>query len=286
MAGFYSDVPDHRMTYDADGSIGLRISHTLSSTTTLSGAQMQELNDEDNGAYAIAGVGTGAQDLSLCIIFPELRDITGYKFEISGQTANSPTLYWSNNTTNGLDGTWTSITAYGQVGFDLAALRSPSTFSVVTGVKGLRFRGSYPNSASAANITCVHLYGERSSTSDRLEFWHPTDDEKVDPAFFDFGDVYQGQTLVKQFRVKNLSGTLTANTITLSREANTDNGTQTTVAGLQFSDDNATWGDTESITSLAAGAISSIYYVEYAPTTSANLGLRWARLKAVAASWT
>lgn len=277
MAGLYVDVPGHRMSYDIDGSVGFTTNRT-SSTTALTNGDLVTINSESSTGITVAnGLSTG-------ILFPELRDIDGALYTHGG-ASSAASFQTSADTTNGLDGTWTTV----------------HTTSSFTTYSGIQFRTNISSFTSNGVIAIratkstggdqvvrgFHIYGDIASgqTPDRLRFWHPTLDQEVGAAYFDFAEVGRGLTSTKQFRIKNNSASLTANTITISREALTDGGTQTTVAALQFSDDDISYGNTESITSLSAGSISSIFYVKYAPTTSATFGLRWARFRAIANSW-
>lgn len=289
MAGLYDDAPGHRMAYDADGSGGTLVNFNTSGVTQFTLAQLQAMNDEDSDSVTLSSA--QGESKASCIIFPELRDVVGYCY-IGGTTGSGSSIgnmEWSADTTNGLDGTWTSVGTWNRAtSTNLEYLRNDITSLSITGAKGVRFRFATGGSGGQSfTILNLHLYGHPTASGDRLRLWHPTLDQEITGAYFDFGNVYQGQTITPvQFRVKNTSATLTASTITVSREVPTDGGTQTTLDALQLSDDNVTYGNTTSIASLAPGAISAIRYLKYAPNSSASLGLRWARIKASAATWT
>jgi hypothetical protein len=295
MAGWYPDVPSYRIPYDRDGSVVI-VSDTnfVTTPTTLSSSLVTELNREQGGnGYAREGT------FGIAVIFQQKMDLVGIRATISsGGTPSIGAAYVSEDTTNGIDGTWTlalaSIPFQGfsgspAVGYalDLVSMREDiGSLSSADGVKGIRF--TVGGTSGTRRIVMLHLYGSVTSgeAPDRLRFWHPTDDEELDPAYFDFGDVYRGQTITpRSFRIKNNSTTYTAHDIDVTRQAPTDNGTQTTLAALQLSDDDSTYGDSVTITKLDPEEISDPIWVRYQPSTSANLGLRWARINVDADSW-
>ena len=81
---------------------------------------------------------------------------------------------------------------------------------------------------------------------------------------------------MRQFRVKNDSATLTANTINL----------QCNDTDFAISTDGATWVATINIASLAAGAESATMYIRNTTPAAGNLlGPRFARIVALVGSW-
>src|SRR5690606_21056545 len=91
----------------------------------------------------------------------------------------------------------------------------------LTNVKGLRVRktgGSGGGNLSSRQFAGLHLYGVISQSS-RTKLWHPTLDEPIAFTHLDFGDVPRNQVVTRQFRVKNMSSTLSASDIEISANA-------------------------------------------------------------------
>jgi hypothetical protein len=105
------------------------------------------------------------------------------------------------------------------------------------------------------------------------------------PAYFDWGNVAQGTSQVKSFRVKNLSSTLTAGGINLSFEVLFDSGTAFKDAH-QLSPDSATYSTSLSISDLGPGAISPVKYLRFAPTLTQPLSIWSGFVRAIATTWT
>lgn len=101
MAGTYPDVPGPRIAYDRDGSTGVRIS-SGNAITSLTAGEMNNLNDEDGDSTGMSGANG-----RIAIFFPVPMTIVGC-FHVGSSTI---TTEKSSNTTNGVDGTWTSFRA-------------------------------------------------------------------------------------------------------------------------------------------------------------------------------
>jgi hypothetical protein len=208
----------------------------------------------------------------------------------------------SSDTTNGVDGTWSTLlnmaTSVGNGAIDTAGtptvmydgtsggsipispindtyrrlypVESVGIYEVsglnTRQVKGLRFLRSYQPTGNASvdgNATqkfVLHLYGEPDTTAidDRIAFWQSTSDLPVTATWFDWGDVPIASSGDKQFRVKNLSDTLTATGIVLDAVPANAAGTPAADTFLLFSTDGGTtWTATATIASLSPGAVSS-----------------------------
>lgn len=288
MAGNYPDVPGPRLAYDRDGSVGFVIDAGNNAITLLSGAELGYFNDESE--TGISARDHASRTSIVGIIFPELRDIDGYFLSWDG-AGGSYGLQTSVDTTSGLDGTWTTVVA-GSIPTARPVVpnyRTGIQAVSLSGIKAIRFTGGafFDNTSWYA----FHLYGKlhAGETPDRLRLWHPTldqplDDQAVSPdgAYFDWGNVPQGTTQDRTFRVKNNSSTLTANTITVSLQSLTP---ATTPDVFTLSDGGA-FGSTVSIASLAAGALSGVLTLRRSTPANATLGLWAARIIAAATSWT
>jgi len=222
-------------------------------------------------------------------MFPELRDVTNWYATGAGQAFGTTWQgLWvdsSVDTTNGLNGTWVNRYA-NPAGWYSAGqpinpgYRFPTAVAAATGVKAIKFRGNlYAWGA-------IHLYGviTTGQNPDRLALWHPTLDAQVGAAYFDWGSALRGTTADLTFRVKNLSATLSANTITCSVDALTD--TAPTVVGQHtLSADAITFAATASAGTLAPSTISGIMTLRRTTASNAALALWALRVNAAAASW-
>jgi hypothetical protein len=290
MAGNYPDAPGARMSWDRDGSIAATISDA-GTVSPISGAAMLSLNGEVNATNVVVHNSAGGGS-RFGILFPELRDIIGY-LVCWGGIGGEPqitTLETSVDTTNLFDGSWTtqanpySVSSAG----DKTAMRTSIDALALTGIKAIRWRVTSGGNAATdtASFFQVHLYGGPSAgqNPDRLRLWHPTLDQEIGGAHFDWGNVPRNSSADKLFRVKNNSSTLTANTITLSTDALTD--TTPSVPGQHLlSLDGTTFAATRVITSLAPGAISGSVMLRRTTPSNASLSMWWARVRASAASW-
>lgn len=277
MAGFYADVPAQKMAYDKDGSVGFDYAGNAYAAGS---ATLIAYNDET--ATNLTGMtGTGAMYFG--IIFPELRNLAGVWWDISNQGFVASWLTQTSvDTTNGADGTWVTQTAVSPGG-NFRAI----TALAVNGIKSVRVGiGSTTSTNGSRFMQSLNLYGSIASgqTPDRLALWHPTLDQVATGPHLDYGDVGRGGTFDKTFRIKNLSTSLTANSILLSVDAPTD--ATPSIASQTTIGDGSTFAATKTITSLAPGAISGVYTLRIASTSSNALSLYRQRLNAVAASWT
>lgn len=276
MVGLYPDIPGARMAYDVDGTLGFNINSAGTSIVAVSGANMRALNKTAPG-----DVITVTTNGYLSLIFPENRDIVAVMRSGSGNCI----VQTSTNTTNGFDGTWTQLLAGGNAGTSPEVVyRTGITTASVSNIKAIRFQASTGTNWGARGL---HIYGQPSASGDRLEFWHPTLDQalRVTPAHLDYGDHPRSSSTDKSFRVKNLSATLTAGSITLGTDAVTDTA-PTKLSELTMNYNGGAFGATASIASLAPGAISEVANLRYAPGSGSSLGLWQQRLTAVASSWT
>lgn len=284
MTGVYPDVPTRRIPYDRDGSAGFYAQNS-STAVALSAGQMQNLNVEAGvSALLTSSFSSGANTGFVGFIFPQNMDIVAYYIQYLDMVVYD--YQTSTNTTNGTDGTWTSIGPFvaGPNNVDdyrdsIQVLGSP-----LTNIKAIRFRtgGSL---SSASRFYTVHLYGTPTVTSTfGLSIWHPTLNQEVTGAYFDWGDVAQSSTGTRQFRVKNQHPSLTAQGISVSMEALTP-GSPSIVAAHTFSTDNVTYTSSIAPADLAAGAISPILYIKRTLPSNAPLSVWAGRIVAAASAF-
>lgn len=284
MAGSYSDVPGHRMAYDRDGTaaflIGTNGAVAQKSASALTGGNDESLSTViDNEPNS---TDTGLRRFGL--IFPELRDVAG--ITLMGDNYNG----WGNvetspDTTNGLDGTWTSRGSAGSfvTSHNVISMRTGIVAVSWVGTKGIRV--GYYGGPNDQRWPTMHVYGSPAAgqAASRLRFWHPTLDQEVGGAYFDWGDTPRNAVITKTFRVKNPS-TQTAHDVTLTTEALTDT-TPTNVSQHAYSLDGVTFSSSLNIGNIAPGAISPVVTVRRQVPADAALSLWWARIVASAQSW-
>ena len=293
MAGSYADVPNHRLAYDRDGTIVVWwAANTPGTIITLSAASRQALNGERDVGSVVGTWGDGANNQPrVAFLFPAPIALSHY-FVSNGATGVSP-FDWtgfddavrvSTDTTNGQDGTWTSWDA------------APSSSTSVTPnyrteiqaadstptVKAVRFALPFIGTTHDASLAVIHLYG---IPGDKLPIWHPTLDQRVGPAHFDYGDIAGGGNYSKTFRVKNTHATQTAHAVVVTREALTDKTPSMVGATHLFSIDAGAYATSCAVGDLAPGAISDVITVQRDIPVGAQGGLGAGRYVAQAGSW-
>ena len=275
----YPTLPDRRIPYDNDGTVVMQGDEFYGTTSTSSGGDIAEWNDYD---LVQAGISRGGgHPTTTWFFFPEQREVTAFYAYGGGAAAVAMgAVKGSNDTTNGLDGTWETATLSGG---DPALV---TAFSWRDGIKAISFTGGKKTirmtlavDGSYFLVIC-HLYGEKvaGQTPDDLIFIdHYTTPGVEYTAPEDFGDRPLGTSVTRQFRVKNASATLTANTINI----------QCNDADFVISTDNTTWVATINIASLGPGAESSTMYVRNTTPNPGNLlGPRFSRIVSTVGSWT
>jgi hypothetical protein len=294
MAGAYPDPPSYRMPYDKDGTV---VASSLGGAITQQSAgTITALNDESDNALA-----TVINCDWLAFIFPEQRDIDGFFVAMQRAVGGSiiDKVEVSPNTTTGADGTWTQIQAQYTIAGGTAVnpnYRTDYKAAASLGAKAIRFtpgaRGVSGSGAGSGNWAwaAVHIYGSISpgQNPNRLSIWHPTSDVRVPANWFDWGDSPRGSSADKTFRVKNLSGTQTANTVNVTTEVLTDaTGGAPSVGGQHtLSTDATTFTASIAIGNLAPAAISGVLTIRRNTPSNAQLGAWAFRIAANATSWT
>lgn len=278
----YPAVPDRRMPYDADGTVvaegGL---YSAGIQAYYSGTTLKNLNDyvdhgQQSGNY-------GVSDITVWSFFPgEQREVTAAFFGMTG-AMNTPVIEGSNDTTNGVDGTWeTASCTPNAANLNAAQVLDgwrKAIFTIsFTGPKAV-VRIRFTTSGGLPILEQLHIYGQKASgqTPDDLLFLDSDDGGAEFSSVEDFGDRPLGTTVTRQFKVQNSSTTKTANSINI----------QCNDSDFAISTDGVTWVVTINIASLAPGVSSSVMYVKNTtPNPGALLGPRFARITAIVGSWT
>lgn len=270
MAGNYPDLPNLRVPYDVDGTLGFRGG---SAAIALTGADLRKLNSE-HPTQSAANVWD-----TFFLIFPRLMDIT-HMYCLDWSNANGTVMYWSPDTTSGVDGTWNTLGTVRPFYAEAAARdrwRKEILPMSANGVRALRVGFQYP--------VQWHVYGRPSAGEDlnRVELWDPVADQALGPVGLDFGNAMRGTTHERRFRVKNMSPSLSTASVTLSTDIAYDAaptlGTQWALSG------GGAFGPTAALGPLAPGAVSPVCTLRYTVSPTAQLGVWAAKVRAVAGAW-
>lgn len=294
MAGNYPDAVSWRMAYDVDGTqvyryvVGNSPAYDAIAAQYSSGT-IVNMNDENSSTTDVASGAFTAK--AIVFIFPELRDLDGtYITAMTGSGAIT-SVQVSSNTTNGVDGTWTAVSGYvGGFGASgtIPSMRTDVIWATYLGIKAIRLARNSSGGGVSVFFESVHLYGEPApgENPQRLEIWHPTLNQRMGAADLDWGNVPRNSTETRQFRVKNIHPTLTANSVRAAMSILSDT-TPSVVGQMAISKDGTTFGSQQTLTSpLGPGAISPIMYIRRTTPANATLSLWWYRLFADCSSWT
>lgn len=293
MAGNYPDVTSWRMAWDVDGTQFGRHGRRQQGTPVQGEGGYVEASStiraQQNSEETLSGGLTSGSQAGYAYywIFPELRDLDGYYLFVGG-TGNVNRILVSEDTTNGVDGTWTQIQgSYTTPSMaNKEALRNSIIYNTVLGIKGIVVITT-GNIASHIPVQNAHWYGEPSPGENlqRLEIWHPTLDQRIGPADLDWGDVPRNSSEIREFRVKNMHETLTAEDVRVAMSILTD--TSPSVVGqMAISEDGSNWGAQQTLdTDLGPEEISPILYIRRTTPSNATLSLWWYRLFADCVSW-
>lgn len=304
QTGFYPDPPSRRMAYDQDGTIVLVVEQTYSFIVEMTQAQRITINNESNDYFDPSD----PYNYYLTFMFPEKRNVTHYyaawqKTYFYGVTQGN-VVQWSNNTTNGIDGTWTTAantfvtnSNNGEgAGFPLTTPGMPDMrlhiqALPVTGVRAIRFLWQGASNVNRALIFSHHLYGHKTAgeTPHRLDFtYNDTSELIIDE---DYGDQPRGTTRIwstvdtwnegTPLYLRNRSPEKVATTVTVSTEALTGN----MVNNLTLSKDNITYGTQITYTSIQPLEQVGPIYVKHVVPSNNVLGPVTARVRTDVGSW-
>jgi hypothetical protein len=139
------------------------------------------------------------------------------------------------------------------------------------------------------SMISLHLYGRPLLSPDRrLDFWHPTQPQVLEPEGLGWGDQNVGNTAVRAFRIRNASSTDTA----LDVVVRPDEGPFYTLGGLgplmQISADGGlTWQDSITLASLPPLGVSPVLQIRLSLLAATNyrLGPRSPVIRAEEGSW-
>lgn len=218
MVDTLPDLPGERVRFDLDGSyVNLRRSESSIIDITDEAWKISNLSLDDFINSRDSRFGTGASNLN--IVFPEPITLTGTWAWFESGTSQA--YYYSLDTTDGLDGTWTKISSGLRLASSVPGTQwrtGLNTFNPgIAGVRGVRLY-----SYIATKFYACHIYKQpitASSATAGLAFWSATTDSALPLNAFDMGDVIRDTyTDTKAFRIKNLSTTKTATGLAINAE--------------------------------------------------------------------
>lgn len=326
MAGAHVDTPGHRLLWSqhVTHDLPLQPSNYMSQVfwyddtvgPSVPSYSFQEFNDRwMNADSELANqmfdplVDYGHDDTHpfvVVIVFDDPVDLTGYYINVDGGTVDA--LSVSKDTTDGTDGTWENIVPSPVVDSGGLATVNPGYRDDVqtwpdpkpTGVKAVSFRHS--GAGEPGGINKFHLYGDWTTTNgldwtannNRLAFWHPTLNARIDGSWFDVGDTPRGSSRDIKFRLKNLSPTRTVTNAQADYQTMPVSGAEPLYFGTDyeladyltfFSIDGLLFQPTGSLPSgggitLGPQSISQVMTLRIVAPTDAPLGNYTARLRA------
>lgn len=278
----YPTPPGHRMAYDIDGTKVFRL-ETDNTLTELTAENVARLNDDASTNYSM----NSPSGTKLLFAFPELRDVTGLFWATSRDQMRVTSVEYSTNTTNLYDGDWLVLHEGLPESVTEVTPHHLTNIEEVAGsrVRALRFSHTGGTSVSRS-YRDIHIYGYISEDQilDRLELWHPTEDQPIPVGYFDWGDTPRGTQGSKQFRVKNSSTDRTATNIEISLSALSDDA-PSIVDQHSFERDGAILPNNLELGDLGPGHISDVLTIRYSLSLNAVLGPKSLRVHAIPSGW-
>jgi hypothetical protein len=259
----YPTLPDRAIPYHLDGTVVKYVRTSSGVMDTLSDAEMADLNDFDE--YDEVGNGFDPDDGYVVFFFPEKRVITGL-FALFSRDSNQyrgpASIEGSNDTTNGVDGTWTSISPASSFNGSVSAFDSwRDEIADLSNSTGYEVYRVVSNASNYGGVRTVHLYGVKDTgeTADDILFLDADDSDNEFTEPLDFGAVGAGSSEEHNIKIKNDSGSLTASSITITVTDANDY--------IRISEDGgSTWVTEITIASLGPGVKSSTIKVKSEPS--------------------
>ncbi len=287
MAGNYPSPTARRINYNLNGTrCWTKTANAVSTPLTEDSSFMNNMNDESSGTVPVLTLAWNSTTNPghapfILLKFPTPVDITA----ISAYTGNILTPAVSNDTTNGIDGTWTTGTAVtpgvgDQKEWSRSGAATPQAFVNVRWLRLMLPTGATGN----RTVGKVLIYGGTNGPTDSVDFWHATLDQPAAPDLFEFGDRARGTTATREFRIKNRSTILTAKAISITRSIVTD--TSPSVPSFHtFSLDGVTWIGSLNLGDVLPGAISPVITLRQIVPTNASLWLWQMTITATPNTW-
>lgn len=252
--------------------IGARL-FFVDSASGISEISLAAMASIDNETNAGLGVGPGRR---VALFLPDYFDLSAVF--IAADSNYLSQLEVSGDSTNGHDGTWTLLSNDTYSRDVTNTYRNGIDSYTATMVRWLKLRS---NSSRNRTLRALHVFGGWSTgvNQDRLIGMDPVDDLRpLQGPDLDFGDIIQGTTHERDFRVKNNSSTLTAQGVEL--------GLHRQNSVMEYStDDGVTWLTSVSLGDIAPGAITPIIKIRRVVGATADPGLGVGVLTGEATAW-
>jgi hypothetical protein len=292
MAGTYQDVPGQKRAYDIDGTI-VNLINSAGVPSAASGATIIELNDYDSTIAYTLGAG-GAATTYVSWIFPQTITLRGLWGTVGNQSVgigSDPSwgTEYSLNTTDGVDGTWTTLFAnsasptWATHGLQSSTASEPQNrsdikelSSPITDVIGVRVKLVNSNTKDSY-LRTMYWFGEHDDAPSYLEFWHPTLDQPLDGAHFDWGNTTLDTDATKEFRIKNTHPTDQAHDCELLFDTLVADSPSPTTWHTA-SDDDITYTTVLTLGHIPADTITGTLYLKRETPLTATLGLTELRI--------
>lgn len=288
----YPNIGSHRIAFDIDGSaVGYRFREWNTSADILfaqglaswiTSTDLGKLNGETRqknwGDWS-----NGSPSFAFWFFFPEAREITHMGCLFGDAMTPSLTefkLQGSNDSTNGMDGTWEDAIINFATSRNADYWRTPMAVSFSGPKKFLRVAFTKGTGTNVIDVTlwALHFYGSKASgqTPDDIAFCDSSN--VILTALKDYGDTPEGTTEITSFKVKNISSTKTANGVNIQLN-HTD-------YGISFSE-SGPWVSYLDISTISPESVSAPIYVKRSlGPPLLVLGPRSARAIVTVASWT
>lgn len=297
MAGNYPDAADRRIPYDIDGTVvyvcgGSHTDPNLNTMLFKGSTALRDTQDEDSDEIFFNTNGPilpDNQDFAV-FIFPQPMDLRAAYYVLSGADPYVINVKYSTDTTNGIDGTWSTLHADGEGtgGGTETGYRTHYVEFVANAARAVTWQVPRGTNLNKGRAYTFHLYGKISAgyTPDRIkviDYDAAAEFTKV----HDWGDTPRGITLEKTFKLENASTSLTANNVKL----NFDDLTYVADTWHTLKDWGGSFSTGFTITSISPSATYPANSSEYItmrltiPSTE-QLSLRAPRMVIATSSWT
>lgn len=287
----FSPPPSRRIAYDRDDTEVFYYQTNDSGIVDMVLGDKQTLNNESDDSVDLATQAIMAAETDerrvLAFLFTQAVQLLDARIIYDMDVVNTCNVEWSDDTTNGRDGSWT-LEAAGITVSKMAAGVRPEYRNNIASVgaaaahKGWRFVFDPTGASGSLEMMCVHLYAEEHGPDDRLAFWDGSSDEEM-VLDQDFEDNARGSRYQGTLRIKNVSGSKTANLITLAVEQGPSSGRPDTWTLL--STNGIDYSAQVSLGNLGPGTLSGIIYWRCVPPVSAQLLTLSTRLTPTVGSW-
>lgn len=243
----YPVISSHRLPYDIDGTEMCQTSSFSSGITSWFNSD-QRINFNNPGSSNVGS--RWGESRYYYWFFPYKLEIEGLNVENNGDGA---VLQGSNDTTNGVDGTWETAILSANPCTERSLdnwRKNVRSVSFSRSYKTLRIRVDMRENTNLFNI---HLYGRKAAGEQPDDVIFCNTSGVALTALTDFGDRPEGTTEIKSFKLKNISPDKIANAINLQLNHSD--------FLLSFSS-TGPWSPTLDITSIGPESVSNTIYIK------------------------